>query len=539
MNRYNAQSMTQLVETLQQLTQQQARAREQYSPSTPQGAAPQTPFQGLLSGVIGEHNRRREDVKLQEDAALKQSLAILDLIPDTPENTPKKLQLLTSILHPKTQKGWKEVWNPQADHTAQAEFLQKFAAQLPTEEVSANERAVAAQPTTSGPGAMLQQTARSKVEGQQGKFEFPDDGQYQGGQIIQTADGLVLVTFDKKTGEPKLKPLGQGKTEKQTVAEIRGKGGAAGDNNVMLKRAIGYAKLAALQDKKIPFSEFDKLQQTDPDTYFAYMEIGSAKAQELQDSQNAAAGLRVPYLQAKTAEALANEKRGGVTGGQAATIQRQDTQDTLAAKKEITDIQAELQQVQSTINSIWNGWKGQTWAQNRPDIKIQAAAKRRDPDNEKRYVDLQAKLGALQTKLGAAQERAKVVGRSVPRGGARITGNLDWDRVMRRGQQDTSGGQAHYEVVDPAPNVVIPKDFDIESFSAPTTPNGFINVGRSVKNPNLLLLNPRANPEARRVPLEALRPGGSLYIGGMSFQILQVSSDRSKVLVLKIPNPKQ
>jgi hypothetical protein len=476
-------------------------------------------------------------VKLQEDAAIQQSLAILDAIPDSPENTPKKLQLLTSILHPKTQKGWREVWNPQADHTAQAQFLGKFAELLPNESEIAQQQG-------EEPASRVRSVAEQGAGyvPPSGKFQFPSEGKYQPLGIITDPDTgeRYVQLYDQKTGEVHEKPIRRGVTEKENIATIRSSGrGSASNNNPMLERAEGYAKLEALRRDGITFAQFDQLEKTDPDKYYQYMEIGSAKAQELQDSQNAAAGLRVPYLQAKTAEALANEKRGGVTGGQAATIQRQDTQDTLAAKKEITDIQAELQQVQSTINSIWNGWKGQTWAQNRPDIKIQAAAKRRDPDNEKRYVDLQAKLGALQTKLGAAQERAKVVGRSVPRGGARITGNLDWDRVMRRGQQDTSGGQAHYEVVDPAPNVVIPKDFDIESFSAPTTPNGFINVGRSVKNPNLLLLNPRANPEARRVPLEALRPGGSLYIGGMSFQILQVSSDRSKVLVLKIPNPKQ
>jgi hypothetical protein len=328
-NRYNAQSMNQVLEVLQQLTAQQTRAREQYSPSTPQAAAPQTPFQGLMSGIIGEHNRRREDVKLQEDAALKQSLAILDLIPDSPENTPKKLQLLTSILHPKTQKGWKEVWNPQADHTAQAEFLGKFAAQLPPgdEGLSDNERQIRNQQITTGPGALLTQGVNQKyAEQNKGKFEFPDDGQYQGGQIIQTADGLVLVTFDRKTGEPKLKPLGQGVTEKQSVQQLKNEGrGAGAENNPATKRAIAYAQIAANEAEGIAYTDFAKLKIEDPERYQQYMAIGNAKAKEYLDAQGAAAGLRVPYLQAKTAEALANEKRGGVTGGQAATIQRQDT----------------------------------------------------------------------------------------------------------------------------------------------------------------------------------------------------------------------
>jgi hypothetical protein len=307
MNRYNAQSMTQLVETLQQLTQQQARAREQYSPQTQQGGAPQTPFQGLMSGVIGEHNRRREDAKLQEDAALQQSLSILDLIPDSPENTPKKLQLLTSILHPKTQKGWKEVWNPQADHTAQAQFLGKFAELLPNESEIAQQQG-------EEPASRVRSVAEQGAGyvPPSGKFQFPSDGKYQPLGIITDPDTgeRYVQLYDQKTGEVHEKPIRRGSTERENIAAIRSsKAGAAAANDPIIKRAIAYAKIAANETEGIAYEDFDKLKIVDPERYQQYMSVGNAKAKEYADAQGAAAGLRVPYLQAKTAEALANESR--------------------------------------------------------------------------------------------------------------------------------------------------------------------------------------------------------------------------------------
>jgi hypothetical protein len=180
-------------------------------------------------------------VKLQEDAAIQQSLALLDAIPDSPENTPKKLQLLTSILHPKTQKGWKEVWNPQADHTAQAQFLQQFTGMLPSDSgLSANEQQVRDQQITSGPGALLTQGVNQKyAEQNRGKFEFPDEDPYYAPQIIQTPDGkLKAIQYPKRGGAPLIHDIGEGQTEKQTVAGIRWQGkGSTTDPDAVARRA--------------------------------------------------------------------------------------------------------------------------------------------------------------------------------------------------------------------------------------------------------------------------------------------------------------
>ena len=528
MNRYNAQSMTQLVETLQQLTQQQTRAREQYSPSTPQAAAPQTPFQGLLSGVIGEHNRRREDVKLQEDAALKQSLAILDLIPDTPENTPKKLQLLTSILHPKTQKGWKEVWNPQADHTAQAQFLQKFAAQLPTDDEVMQQQGQA-------PASRVRSVAE-QGEGYvppSGKFQFPDDGQFQGGQIIQTADGLVLVTFDKKTGEPKLKPLGQGKTEKQTVAEIRGKGGA-GDPTV--RNEVSIARRIAQREG----FDYTKLPDEEQAVY-----IGKARdyLARLDEAKLKSTELNVPLKTSQVAVNQANARRGGVTGGQAETIKRQDTQDQLRAKEDVTKFEAELGKFQTEMNGIWNGWKngarkkinGQLVAV--PDGELENYMKLVDPDGYARYNKLKAEITSAKTSLQGAQERAKVVGKATPRGGGSggrsLTGNLDIDRIMRNAPPSTGApGGEHYVVQDPtAAQLRVPAGFNLDTESTPETTTGLRSVGRSFNNPNVFIMNPA------RFGLRptSLVKGARLDTEKGVFEVMDVSADKTKVLVHKIP----
>jgi hypothetical protein len=427
--------------------------------------------------------------------------------------------------------------------------LQKFAAQLPPGDagLSDNERQVRSQQITSGPGALLTQGVNEKyAEQNKGKFEFPDDGQYQGGQIIQTADGLVLVTFDRKTGEPKLKPLGQGVTEKQSVQQLKNEGrGAASDNNPTLKRATGYAKLAALQAEDIPFSEFDKLQKTDPDKYFEYMDMGSAKAQEFLDNQNAAAGLRVPYLQAKTAEALANEKRGGVTGGQAATIQRQDTQDQLRAKEDVTKFEAELGKFQTEMNGIWNGWKNSPYAKKKvngqlvavPDGELENHMKLFDPDGYARYNKLKAEVTSAKTSLQGAQERAKVVGKTTPRGGGSggrsLTGNLDIDRIMRNAPPSTGApGGEHYVVQDPtAAQLRVPAGFNLDTESTPETTTGLRSVGRSFNNPNVFIMNP-----ARF----GLRPTGLVKGARLDtekgvFEVMDVSADKTKVLVHKIP----
>jgi hypothetical protein len=239
--KYGAQSLSQLMQVLQQVAQRAGQVRDNYAPQQATATAPQTPFQGLMAGVIGEHNRRREEAKSQDDAAIQQSLALLDAIPDSPENTPKKLQLLTSILHPKTQKGWKEVWNPQADHTAQAQFLQQFTGMLPSDSgLSANEQQVRNQQITTGPGALLTQGVNQKyAEQNRGKFEFPDEDPYYAPQIIQTPDGkLKAIQYPKRGGAPLIHDIGEGQTEKQTVAGIRWQGkGSTTDPDAVARRA--------------------------------------------------------------------------------------------------------------------------------------------------------------------------------------------------------------------------------------------------------------------------------------------------------------
>ncbi len=510
--KYGAQSLSQLMQVLQQVAQRAGQVRDNYAPQQATAAAPQTPFQGLMAGVIGEHNRRREEAKSQDDAAIQQSLAILDAIPDSPENTPKKLQLLTSILHPKTQRGWKEVWNPQADHTAQAQFLGKFAELLPNESEVAQQQGEA-------PASRVRSVAEQGAGyvPPSGKFQFPSEGKYQPLGIITDPDTgeRYVQLYDQKTGEIHEKPIRRGSTEKENIATIRSSGKATASDPTRRQEASIARALAANEGL-----DLDAVGEDDP-IMKAYTLRARQMIARVKESQASSVELGVPYKQAKTAEALANAGRGGVTGGQAATILRQDTQDQLRAKEDVTKFEAELGKFQTEMNGIWNGWKNSPYAKKKvngqlvavPDGELETYMKLFDPDGYARYNKLKAEVTSAKTSLQGAQERAKVVGKATPRGGGQ---QLDLDRVLRQ-EQSTPTADTQY----------VQHDYYIDDESTPPPDAPIRSLARVYGDPKIFLLN----PQGFGIKPGAVTKGQTITTERGMFLVLSISSDGSKILV--------
>ena len=409
--RYGAPSLNQVLDLVTTALQQKQRISEQQVPQSAPTAAPQTAMQGLLSGLLSRNIEQRRQARAQEDQYMSQALAMLNAIPDDEQNTPLKLQLAAAMLNTKPGKknAFQELFDPQADHTMQARLLEQITSRLPGDDgLSPAEKQIRQQQITQGPGAELTAAVNQKyAEQNKGKFNFPDEGKYSQGPVIQTADGLMQVLYDLQTGQAKLQPLGNGQTEKIRIAEIKAQGGAGNDTTRRKEQAL--ARTLAARDG----IDLDKVGADDPIAE-TYLMLARQHLDKFNQAQLASTQLNVPYKEAKTNEALANARRGGITGGQAATIQRQDRQDQTKARAEISEAQAELQKAQSMMDTIWNNWrvmygKGKGGAVT-PDDQLEQLATAMGDDNANAFRQAKAQRDAAKVKLQGAQERLKGLG---------------------------------------------------------------------------------------------------------------------------------
>lgn len=510
--RYGAPSLNQVLEIVAGLAQQNQRVEEQHTPAAAQPAAPQTGFQGLISGVLGSHIKQRQQARLREDQALSQALAMLNAIPDSEQNTPIKLQLATALINSKPGKKdfFSELFNPEADHSYQAGLLQQIAAKMPNQQEQLEQS-----------GAAPASHVRSVAEQGPGftptsqKFEFKDQGKFQMGPVIQTADGLQQVLMDQATGEIKLKPLGQGVTEKQSVQQLKneGKGGASDPTR---RKEQSIARALASNDG------IDLDQVTDDDELKeAYLLRARQYIQKYQDAQLNSLQLNVPYKQAKTSEAIANAGRGGVTGNQAAVIARQDRDDVIKAKSELAEAQGEVQRLQKLKDNIWNNWRSKNPSTAPEQLEAEMFNRKSTRGEVEEYRKVTAGLAAAQTKLQAAQERASTVGKSVPRTAGQATRGgqqLDLDAVLRREQSTPSPD-----------NEYLQHDYFIDNESTPPPDRPLRSMARVYGDPKMFLIN----PAGFGVKAGSLRKGQVISSERGEFLIVAVSGDGSKVLARK------
>lgn len=500
MNTYGAQSLQQLLGSIAQLTQQQQQNRRDYTPQQPAANSPQTPMQGLISGLVNEHNRRREDARSMDQNAIQQAVALLDLIPDSQENAPKKLQLLTSILHPKTQKGWKEILNPEADHSYQAQMLSRISGMIPNEEEAQQQQgiATATRPRTiADAGSGYVPTSR--------KFEFPDEDQYYPPQIIVGKDGnLKSVQLPRRgNGKPIVTDLGEGQTSQMATAEIRAQ--AATRTPAQNKQLHDLAGSLAEADGK-SYSELSSEEQAQ------YRQEAGILLKRKAVAQTQYAELRPEIGQAVINEKNANAGRGGITAGQDVQQQQARQQALARADAEVSETQAEVTRHQTQINEIWNGYKTRY-----PDIA---------GDSSQLYLRMRkdwATLAELNSKLQAAHVKAKAAQAArtridktplpTPReGSAPLTGNLDWDRVIRR----DGGGSALAEDTGALDALIIDgKPYDYSTL--PAIPRGQSSYRLAG---DVYLLNP-----AQLDKVESAQPGAIVERGRVRFQIVRVLPD--------------
>ena len=509
--RYGAPSLNQVLEIVAGLAQSKQRVEEQHTPAAAQPAAPQTGFQGLISGVLGSHIKQRQQARLQEDQALSQALAMLNAIPDSEQNTPIKLQLATALINSKPGKKnfFQELFNPEADHSYQAGLLQQIAAKMPNQQEQAQQRGEA--PAT---------RVRSVAEQGPGyvppsqKFEFKDTGKFQMGPVIQTADGLQQVLMDQATGEIKLKPLGQGMTEKQTIQQIKNDGKGVGAADPTRRKEQSIARALASSEQK----DYDQLDESEK---LDYLLQARQYVQKYQEAQLNSLQLNVPYKQAKTDEAIANANRGGVTGNQAAVIARQDRDDVIKAKSELAEAQGEVQRLQQLKDNIWNNWRSKNPSTAPEQLEAEMFNRKSTRGEVEEYRKVTANLAAAQTKLQAAQERASTVGKSVPRTAGQATRGgqqLNLDAILRREQSTPSPD-----------NEYLQHDYFIDNESTPPPDRPLRSMARVYGDPKMFLIN----PAGFGVKAGSLRKGQVISSERGEFLIVAVSADGSKVLARK------
>lgn len=547
-NQYNAQSLAQLMGSISQLINQQQQIRRDYTPQQSAGAGPQTAFQGLAAGLIGERNRRSEAARAVEDGALQQAVALLELIPDSPENNPKKMQLLTSMLNQKSQKSWRDIFNPEADHTYQARLLSQLTGMIPSTAEHAQQQGQA--PATR-PRRVADQSPDYIPASQ--KFEFPDEGQFYPLGVIADPDTgeRFAQLYDRKTGEVIEKPVRRGVTEKESVAKIRAQ--AAGQRGTEgNKKLRDLAVELAARDQKV----FAELTPDEQDEYV--FQAGSIRARQAE-AQTTYQELRPDIGRAVIDEKRGNLGRGGVSGAQDIATQqrRQDTKMRLEA--DVARADADVVAAQSEIAALKNS----------PDIvNARENAKKKGtpltkaqedslllPDEQTALRKAEAKLAhAQQTKAAALKALNEFVKSPElkPRGGASgsdrppLTGNLNVDRIYRNqptadptAPQSPDASRAPVYNVDPTQAVVI--DGATYDYPQLKEPDGTA-LARRVAGQVYVL-----NPDALPVAINALQPGQELTVddpsttkkGLMAFRVMRVLRDptrrgRAKVVAQKI-----
>jgi hypothetical protein len=182
------------------------------------------------------------------------------------------------------------------------------------------------------------------------------------------------------------------------------------------------------------------------------------------------------------------------------------------------------------MNGIWNSWKNSPYAKKKvngqlvavPDGELENHMKLFDPDGYARYNKLKAEVTSAKTSLQGAQERAKVVGRSVPRGAAIGAGagvqQLDLDRVLRN-EQATPTADSQYTQ----------HDYYIDDESTPPPDKPIRSLARVYGDSKIFLLN----PQGFGIKPGSVAKGQTVTTERGVFLVLSVSSDGSKLLVRK------
>jgi hypothetical protein len=320
--------------------------------------------------------------------------------------------------------------------------------------------------------------------------------------------------YDQKTGEIHEKPIRRGSTEKENIATIRSSGKVGAADPTRRQEASIARALAANEGL-----DLDAVGEDDP-IMKAYTLRARQMIARVKESQASSAELGVPYKQAKTAEALANAGRGGVTGGQAETIKRQDRTDVLKAQQDEAEATAEVQRLQQLKDNIWNNWRSKL--PNTPAERIEAEMfNRKSTKGEvEEYRKVTAALTAAQIKLDAAKKAKSTLSKSVPRGVGGGTGGqqLDLDRVLRQ-EQSTPTADSQYAQ----------HDYYIDDESTPPPDAPIRSLARVYGDPKIFLLN----PQGFGIKPGAVTKGQTVTTERGVFLVLSISSDGSKILVRK------
>lgn len=229
-----------VLSSLKTLGQKQQVNEQQNRPQTPR----QTAFQGLIGGFLEGHKNAIDQARAEDDAVREQAIALINAIPDTPENRPLRIRMAMGILDakPGQNKSWHDqLFRPQPDEDYRQQLFRQISSMIPSDE----EQALQAQG----------QTVQGKVNLQ------GEDGNYVNlpPMYDSSKNAMILTRMNKKTGKYEFDTKEGVVSEKYAIAELKGQ---AGQNLPPHKRRqMAEAEILATQKYQKPLEALSPEQQ--------------------------------------------------------------------------------------------------------------------------------------------------------------------------------------------------------------------------------------------------------------------------------------
>jgi len=337
--------------------------------------------QGVLGGLIGNIQRRRQEESEMENESRQNALKWLQTIPATEHNMPIVTRMALDILGSKpSKKHWSDslfgtgvastkyvddLWTrlkgilPPNDDIAQERPAVPQPPSLPApsrESIGNIPRGVteAVSPAATVYAGMARAVAPTARVPRPGILEFSSQGQQgqQGQQgkwktlpqVYQDAEGNdFLVQMDEKLGQTRKVPLGQISTEKQLIEQQRAQTKSALAKEAMSKGLMGKVLAAAAQAGITPEQFWSMPVENQIPFYNAAggqtMRYGSAQIGNLE----AAAEKNKAQAQYYGQQAATAAETGGLTAGQSLTNFQQNRTQAIKYKQEFDELKAKAE----------------------------------------------------------------------------------------------------------------------------------------------------------------------------------------------------